>query len=76
MTLTYFTQKVSKYSLSEEKLKAKYKQIVAFHYVSNKTKAGIKELTKNLIEITLKEKYMGEAIPVLDFENQIFFYVF
>jgi hypothetical protein len=48
----------------EEKLKSKYKQIAGFHFVSNVSKEGIQKLSKHLIDVTLQEKYMGEAIPV------------
>lgn len=60
----YNFEQVSKFSLNQEKLKSKYKQICSFGFISNKTKEGIKELINDLINTTLKETYMGEAIPV------------
>ncbi len=55
---------MSKFSVNEEKLKEKYKQIVSFHYVSNKNLNGIDELVKNLVNVTLQQKSIGEAVPV------------
>ena len=37
---------------------------MGFHFVSNTTMKNIDKLTKDLIEITLKQNYMGEEIPV------------
>ena len=45
-------------------LKAKYKQIAGFHFVSSVTGDGIPNLEKELIEVTLQQKYIGEKIPV------------
>ncbi len=42
----------------------KFNQIVGFHYVSSVTQEGIEYLSKNLIDVTLQQKYIGEAIPV------------
>lgn len=55
---------VSKYNINKEKLKAKFNQIVGFFFVSNLNKTGIHELIKSLIDVTLQQTYMGEAIPV------------
>ena len=55
---------MSKYTLNEEKLRARYKQIVAFHYVSCVEMTGIADLVEELVSVTLAQKYMGEAIPV------------
>lgn len=55
---------VSKYTIDEEGLKSKYKQIIGFHFVSSHTFEGIEELEKKIIETTLQEKYIGEKIPV------------
>lgn len=55
---------VSKYTIDEEGLKSKYKQIIGFHFVSSYTFEGIEELEKKIIETTLQEKYIGEKIPV------------
>jgi hypothetical protein len=55
---------VSKYTLDKEDFKKRFKQIVGFHFVSSKDYTGIAELTKDLIDVTLKQKYIGEAIPV------------
>lgn len=60
----YYNSKVSKYSINKERLKSKFKQIVGFHFISNKTQVGIDELVKKLVSVTLGENYMGEAIPV------------
>ena len=53
--------------MNQIKLKEKYKQIAGFHFVSNVSQAGVEELSKHLIQTTLQEKYMGEAIPVIYF---------
>ena len=58
---------VSKFTLNQAKLKEKYKQIAGFHFVSNVSQAGVEELSKQLIQTTLQEKYMGEALPVIYF---------
>jgi hypothetical protein len=55
---------VSQYTLDEESLKSRFKQIVGFYYVSSYTQQGLKELEKKIVEVTLLEKYMGEKIPV------------
>jgi leucine-rich repeat kinase 2 len=64
---------VPKYYLNEVKLKEKFEKIVGFYYVSNLTKSGIAKLAKDLVEVTLKEKYMGEQIPsaYISFEDKI-----
>ena len=62
--LNVHDSKVSKYSINKEKLKSKFKQIVGFHFISNKTQVGIEELVEKLVSVTLGENYMGEAIPV------------
>ena len=64
---------MSKYSLNELDLKLRFKQIVGFHFVSSTTYKGIPELTKELIDCTLKQTYIGENIPKvwLDFEDEI-----
>ena len=46
-------------------LKAKYKQIAGFHFVSSVTRSGILNLEKDLVEVTLQQKYIGEKIPVI-----------
>lgn len=53
-------------------LSRKYPQIVGFHTISCHTGEGIEELKKQLNEVTLKEKYMGERIPEawIKFENR------
>lgn len=55
---------MDKYSLNQERLKAKYKQIIGFHFISNKTKLGIEKLKDDLLQATLGQTYMDEAIPV------------
>ncbi len=55
---------VPKFTLNESKLKEKYKQISGFHFVSNIYQTGIEELSNNLIQATLIQKYIGEALPV------------
>ena len=55
---------VSKYSLNEDKLKEKYKQIIGFYYVSNKTMLGIDVLVEDLVNTTVAQKYIGDEIPV------------
>ena len=64
---------VSKFHINKEKLKSKYDQIVGFHFISSVTMKGIDELSKDLIEKTLQQTYMGEHIPEvwLKFENKI-----
>lgn len=56
--------KVSKYTLDQEDLQLRYKNIVGFFFVSSHTMVGIPELKKKLISTTLEEKYIGEKIPV------------
>ena len=51
--------------MNEAKLKARFKQIVGFYYVSNITHQGIDKLSDDLIKTTLQEKYIGESIPVI-----------
>lgn len=55
---------VAKFSLNKEKLKSRYSQICGFYFVSNPKNIGIDKLVEDLIDITLKQNYMGEAIPV------------
>ena len=55
---------VSTYSLNQEKLKLKFKQIVGFYFVSNYSGTGIQQLSQSLIKITLQQKYINETIPV------------
>ncbi|CAF0816500.1 unnamed protein product [Brachionus calyciflorus] len=64
---------VAKFTLNKEKLKARYNQICGFHFVSNTKNIGINELVKDLLDVTLKQKYMGESIPSvwLNFENLV-----
>ncbi|RNA35085.1 putative serine threonine- kinase pats1, partial [Brachionus plicatilis] len=64
---------VSKFDLPIEKYKKKYPQIVGFHFVSSLDGKGIPELTKNIINTALEEKYMGEKIPKcwLEFESEL-----
>jgi hypothetical protein len=49
--------------LPKEELSRKYPQVVGFHAISCHTGAGIDGLREHLMEVTLKEKYMGERIP-------------
>ena len=37
---------------------------MAFHFVSSITREGIQELETQIIDLTLKQKHIGEAIPV------------
>ncbi|RNA31785.1 putative serine threonine- kinase pats1 [Brachionus plicatilis] len=64
---------VSKYSLDQEDLKSRYKNIVGFFFVSSYTKVGIQDLKQKLITTTLQEKYIGEKIPEawLNFEKSV-----
>ena len=55
---------VAKFQLNEADLRKRYKQIVGFHYVSCINNSGISELCNDLVAVALKEKYMGELIPV------------
>jgi hypothetical protein len=68
--------KVSKFQLNEAEFKKQYKQILGFHYVSCMNNTGIEELTNQLVTVALKEKYMGELIPVriLISKVKIYFY--
>ncbi|RNA38605.1 serine threonine- kinase pats1 [Brachionus plicatilis] len=54
---------VFKYTLDEEDLKSRFKDIVGFHFVSSKTGEGIEQLKQKIIEATLEEKYIDEKIP-------------
>ena len=56
---------VSKYTLDQDDYKTRYKQIVGFHFVSSYDYTGIPELTKEIINVTLKQNYIGETIPVI-----------
>ncbi len=58
---------MSKFQLNEAEFLKQYKQIVGFHYVSCMNYTGIEELTNQLVTVALKEKYMGELIPVSKF---------
>lgn len=58
---------VPKFSINQEKLKSRYNQIIGFYFVSNTRNIGIDDLIKDLIQVTLKQKYMDEAIPVSRF---------
>ncbi|CAD5120940.1 DgyrCDS9493 [Dimorphilus gyrociliatus] len=62
---------VEKSELPEIELQRRYTQIKGFYYVSSLTNIGIDELRNDLIQITLKQKYMDEKIPKiwLDFEE-------
>ena len=64
---------VNKYELSIEKFKKRYPQIAGCFFVSSYNGTGIDELAKAIVEVALKEKYMGEAIPSawLDFEHAL-----
>ena len=64
---------VNKYELSVEKYKKKYPQIAGCFFVSSYNGKGVDELSKAIIDIALKEKYMGEAIPSawLEFERAL-----
>lgn len=55
---------MSKYTLDQDDYKARYKQIVGFHFVSSLSGNGIYDLTKDLVDVTLKQNYIGETIPV------------
>lgn len=58
-----FSLQVKKFWLPQKELSAKYPQIQGFHAISCYTGDGIRELHQHLLEVTLKEKYMGERIP-------------
>jgi hypothetical protein len=62
--------------MNEAEFKKQYKQILGFHYVSCMNNTGIEELTNQLVTVALKEKYMGELIPVriLISKVKIYFY--
>ena len=55
---------VPKFTLNQQQLKERYKDIVGFYYVSNKTKIGIEDLKQTIISATLQQKHIGEEIPV------------
>ena len=57
---------MTKYGLDEDKLKWRYKQIAGFAYVSSVSMSGIAALTDELVKVTLDQKYMGEAVPVIN----------
>ncbi|GFN74887.1 leucine-rich repeat serine/threonine-protein kinase 1, partial [Plakobranchus ocellatus] len=55
--------KVEKGKLPMEELKRRFPQIVGFHFVSSYSGEGIPQLTVQLVESALSQKYMGEKIP-------------
>ena len=55
---------VSKYSIDQDDLKSRFKSVVGFFFVSSLTYEGIEQLTNRLIEVTLKQSYSYEKIPV------------
>jgi len=56
---------VAKYTLDQDDFKARFKQIVGFHFVSSYDYTGIGELVKDLHDCTLRQTYIGETIPVI-----------
>ncbi|KAH3812974.1 hypothetical protein DPMN_141417, partial [Dreissena polymorpha] len=64
---------VSKYEIPMNEMRARYKQIAGFYFVSSYTGQGIEELQRDLFEKTLEQQYMGEQIPEvwLQFENNV-----
>ena len=64
--IIFFHIKISKYTLNKEKLKAKYKQIVGFYFVSCTKLTGIDVLADDIVKVTLGLKYIGENIPVIN----------
>ncbi|PVD34730.1 hypothetical protein C0Q70_06007 [Pomacea canaliculata] len=54
---------VPKADIPMEELKARYPQIVGFHFVSSVAGMGIAELEKDLLRVTLEQKNMGEKVP-------------
>ena len=56
---------VNKYEIAADKLKSKYSQIVGFHFVSSFDGTGIEGLTKAIIEMALKEKYMVNKVNLI-----------
>ena len=64
---------VNKYDLPIEKYKKKYPQIKGCFFVSSYNGKGVDELSKAIVDIALKENYMGEAIPSawLEFESAL-----
>lgn len=54
---------VSKYELPITSLKSRFPSIAGFHFVSCIDGTNIRELAKEIINIALAEKYMGEKIP-------------
>ena len=54
---------VSKIDLPQNEMAMRYPQIAHFAYISSHTGEGIQELKEKLIEVTLKQPYMGEWIP-------------
>lgn len=50
--------------LIKKNLKSRFKNVVGFYFVSNSTNEGIDVLKNKIIDITLKEKYISEKIPV------------
>ncbi len=49
---------VMKYEIAADKLKSDYPQIAGFYFVSSYDGTGVDDLTKAIIDIALKEKYM------------------
>ncbi|CAH1783022.1 unnamed protein product [Owenia fusiformis] len=64
---------VEKFELPSAVMKEKFPQIVAFHNISTYTGMGVEALANELIEVTSKEKYMGEKVPEvwLSFEKKL-----
>jgi leucine-rich repeat kinase 2 len=54
-------------------LRSRFKQIVGFYFVSSLNMSGIKELSNELVQVTLQQKYIGEKIPEawFNFEKKI-----
>ena len=46
-----------------EDFQMRYQQIAGFHYVSPIQGTGMQGLVTELMQVTLKQKYMGEQIP-------------
>ncbi len=68
----------SKAELPVDDLQKKFPQIEGFHYVSSTHGTGIQELERDLINVTMKQSYMGENVPqvYLDLEKMIMRYEF
>jgi len=62
---------VQNYWFPETAMKKRYPQIRGFHAISSLNGEGVQDLRKQLGEVALKEKYMGEKIPEvwLNFER-------